>query len=156
MVAQREDRLCNSNERQWNRQKTQQPTMGGRGNGGWWLQSCRLTGDNTTTSRGGGEQDGTRCGGGEEGKLADVRKVSNATGICGVVVCCATLVIGIIIFHCATLVIHNNQPKEGCMGKMPATEVKQLSSTSQRNKKTRWWRNTNNNTTTAMLWWWRW
>ncbi len=64
---------CNSNERGWSRWKTQQPTMGGRGNGGWRLQSCRLTGDNTTTSQGGQEQDATRGRGGGEGKLADVR-----------------------------------------------------------------------------------
>jgi hypothetical protein len=53
---------------------TTQPTMGGRGNGGWQLQSCRLTGDNRTTSWGGQEQDVTRGGGGGEGKLADVRR----------------------------------------------------------------------------------
>jgi hypothetical protein len=51
--------------------KTQQPTMGVSGNG-WRLQSGRLMGDNTTTSRGGQEQDATRGGGRGEGKLADV------------------------------------------------------------------------------------
>jgi hypothetical protein len=52
----------------------QQPTMGGRGDGGWRAQSNRLMGDNTTTSRGRQEQDATRGGGGGEGKLADVRQ----------------------------------------------------------------------------------
>jgi hypothetical protein len=39
---------------------------------GWQSQSCRLMGDNTTTSWGRQEQDATRGGGGGEGKLADV------------------------------------------------------------------------------------
>jgi hypothetical protein len=39
---------------------------------GWRSQSCRLMGDNTIISRGGGEQDATRGGGRGEGKLADV------------------------------------------------------------------------------------
>jgi hypothetical protein len=47
--------------------------MGGRGNGGCQLQSCGLTGDKTTASRGGREQDTTRGGGRGGGKLADVR-----------------------------------------------------------------------------------
>ncbi len=71
VTVQREERPRNSDERGWSGRKTQQATMGVRGNG-WWSQSCRLTGDNTTTSRGGREQDATRGGGGGEGKLADV------------------------------------------------------------------------------------
>ncbi len=34
---------------------------------GWQSQSCKLTGDNTTTSRGGREQDATRGRGGGGG-----------------------------------------------------------------------------------------
>jgi hypothetical protein len=71
VMMQREERPRNSDERGWSSRKTQQPTIGVRGNG-WQLQSCRLTGDNTTTSRGGRKQDGIRGGGGGEGKLADV------------------------------------------------------------------------------------
>ncbi len=74
VMAQHEERSYNSNERQWSGWKMQQPTMGGRGNRGWRLQSCRLTGDNTTTSRGGQEQEMTRGKGRGEGKLADVRQ----------------------------------------------------------------------------------
>jgi hypothetical protein len=48
--------------------------MGGRVDGGWQSQRCRLTGGNTTTSWGGQEQDVTRGKGGREGKLADVRQ----------------------------------------------------------------------------------
>jgi hypothetical protein len=77
----------------------------------------------------------------------------------------ATLVIGIILFRHATLVIHgifichtttamhgghNNQPKEGCAMKMPATEAKQQATTSQHNERTRGWQNTNTSATTAM------
>ncbi len=72
-TAQGEERLRNSDERQQSGWKTQQPTMGERGDGGWWSQSCRLMGDNTATSQGGQEQDATRGGGGGESKLADVR-----------------------------------------------------------------------------------
>jgi hypothetical protein len=69
--AQREERPCNSDERGWSRRKTQQPTMEVIGDA-WWSQSSRLTGDNTTTSLGGQEQDATRGGGRGEGKLVDV------------------------------------------------------------------------------------
>jgi hypothetical protein len=70
-TAQREERSRNSDERGWSGRKTQQPTMGVRGDG-WRTKSLRLTRDNTTTSRGGRERDATRGGGGGEGKLADV------------------------------------------------------------------------------------
>jgi hypothetical protein len=73
-TEQREERPCNSNERGWSGWKTQQPTMGGRGDEGWQSQSCRLTRENTTTSQGRQEKDSTRGGGGGEGKLADVRQ----------------------------------------------------------------------------------
>ncbi len=73
-TAQRGERPCNSDERQWSGRKMQQPTMGGRGNGGWWSQSRRLMRYNTTTSWGRLEQDATRGGGGGESKLADVRQ----------------------------------------------------------------------------------
>jgi hypothetical protein len=36
-LTQHEERPCNSDERGWIGQKKQQPTMGGKGNGGWWL-----------------------------------------------------------------------------------------------------------------------
>jgi hypothetical protein len=52
----------------------QQLTMGGRGDGEWRSQSCRLMRENTTASRDGQELDVTRGGGGGEGKLADVRR----------------------------------------------------------------------------------
>ncbi len=48
--------------------------MGGRGDGGWRSQSCRLTRENTTNSQGRQEQDATRGRGREEGKLADVKR----------------------------------------------------------------------------------
>ncbi len=48
--------------------------MGRRGNGGWQSQSCRLAGENTTTSLGRQERDTTKGGGGGEGELADVRR----------------------------------------------------------------------------------
>jgi hypothetical protein len=73
-AAKHEERPHNSNERQWSRRKMQQPTMGRRGNGGWWLQSCRWTGDNTTNSWDKQEQDATRGGGRGEDELADVRQ----------------------------------------------------------------------------------
>jgi hypothetical protein len=44
---------------------------------------------------------------------------------------------------------HNNQPKEGRVAKMPATEVKQQATTSRRNERTRGWRNTNASAMTA-------
>jgi hypothetical protein len=65
-MAQCEERPYNSDERGWSGQKTQQPTMGVRGDG-WRSQSCRLTGDNTATSQGRREQDATRGRGGGEG-----------------------------------------------------------------------------------------
>jgi hypothetical protein len=73
-MAQLDKRTRNSNDRQQSGWKMQQPTMGKRGNGGWRLQSCRLTRDNITTSRGGQKQDATRGTGGGEGKLVDVRQ----------------------------------------------------------------------------------
>jgi hypothetical protein len=51
-MAQHEERPRNSNDRGQSGWKTQQPTMGRRGSGGWQSQSCRLMGDNTTTSQG--------------------------------------------------------------------------------------------------------
>jgi hypothetical protein len=57
----------------WSGRKMQQPTINGRGDGGWWLQSCRLMGDNTMTRWGGQEQDATRGKGEGESKLVDVR-----------------------------------------------------------------------------------
>ncbi len=66
-TAQREERPCNRDERQWSGWETQQPTMGGRGNGGQQSQSRRLMGANTTTSLDGQEQDATRGGGGGGG-----------------------------------------------------------------------------------------
>jgi hypothetical protein len=87
-----------------------------------------------------------------------------ATGIRGNIVCHATLAIGVTVFRHATLAIHsvvicrsttamhgkhNNQPKEGRVAKMPATEAKQQATTSRRNERTRGWRNTNISTMTA-------
>jgi len=39
----------------WRVSYVQQPTIDGRGEGGWWSRSRGLMGDNTTTSRGGRE-----------------------------------------------------------------------------------------------------
>ncbi len=52
-TIQQEERPSNRVERGQSGRKTKQPTMAGRGNGGWWPQSCRLMGDNTTTSHAG-------------------------------------------------------------------------------------------------------
>jgi hypothetical protein len=91
-----------------------------------------------------------------------------ATGICGVIFRRATLVIGVIIFCRATLAIHgvvvyrtttamcsghNNQPKEGCVAKMLATEAKQQATTSHRDKKSRGRHNTNTSAMTATRRW---
>ncbi len=87
-----------------------------------------------------------------------------AKGICGNVVCCAPLVIGVAVFGRATLAIrgvvicrstmamrggHNKQPKETRAAKMPATEAKQEATTSRRDDRTRGRRNTNASATTA-------
>jgi hypothetical protein len=79
-------------------------------------------------------------------------------GISNKVVCCATLAIDVAIFRRATLAIrgvvicrstaamrggHINQPNEGRAAKVPATEVKQQTTTSQCNERTRGQRNTN-------------
>jgi hypothetical protein len=45
---------------------------------------------------------------------------------------------------------HNNQPKEGRVANMPATEAKQQASTSWRNERTRGQCNTNASATTKM------
>jgi hypothetical protein len=74
-------------------------------------------------------------------------------GIWGVVFCQATSVIGSFVFRRTTLAIHNNQPKEGHVAKMPATEVKQLATTSRCNKRTRGQHNTSTSASTALRWW---
>jgi hypothetical protein len=76
-----------------------------------------------------------------------------AMGIPGVVFCHATLVIGIIVCR-ATLAIHNNQPIEGCVAKMPVTEAKQQATTSRRDKRKRGQCNTNASKMTATRRWW--
>jgi hypothetical protein len=45
---------------------------------------------------------------------------------------------------------HNNQPKEGCAAKMPATEAKQQATTSRRDKRMRGWCNTKASARSAM------
>ncbi len=87
-----------------------------------------------------------------------------AMGICGNVVCHATLAIGVAVFPHATLVIrsvviccsttamrggHHKQPKEGRAVKMPVTEAKQEAITSRRDNRMRGRRNTNASTMTA-------
>jgi hypothetical protein len=69
---------------------------------------------------------------------------------------CATTVIGINVFRHTTLAIHNNQPKEGRPAKMPATEAKQLATTSRRIKRTKEPHNTNARATTVPQWWQQW
>ncbi len=70
-------------------------------------------------------------------------------GIRGVVFHPTTLVTGIVIFRHTALGIHNNQPKERRAAKIPATEAKQLATTSRRDEMTRGWRNTNASATTS-------
>jgi hypothetical protein len=79
-----------------------------------------------------------------------------ATGIHGVIFCRDTSMIGVVIFRCDILAIHNNQPKEGHTAKMPATEVKQLATASQRQERRRGWHNTNAIATTATQQLWQW
>jgi hypothetical protein len=67
-------------------------------------------------------------------------------------------VVGVVVCRTTTAMrgIHNNQPKEGCVAKMPATEVKQHSTTSWRNKRMRGWHNMNTSAMTARQRWQQW
>jgi hypothetical protein len=91
--------------------------------------------------------------------------ILTAKGISDDVVCHATSAIDVAIFRRAALAIrgvvicrsttamrgeHINQPNEGCAAKVPATEAKQQTTTSQCNKRTRGQRNTNASATSVV------
>jgi hypothetical protein len=64
----------------------------------------------------------------------------------------ATLAIGGTVICHTTMAMHgkhNNQPKEGCAAKMPATEAKQQATASRRYERTGGQCNTNASATTA-------
>jgi hypothetical protein len=67
------------------------------------------------------------------------------------------VVVGIVLCRTTTAMcgVHNNQPEEGHMAKIPATEAKLQETTSQRNKRMRGWHNTNTSAMTARRRWWQ-